>query len=190
MKIKFLLIATTYAITVLKNFTLIHTGTMFIKAKATTKLGVLLSPFLLTFEKIANWTIENSEYIVWVLGAVIIDHLLGTIKHLWFTRTFSMKKNVTGMMVKLALVVAGGFLFEGLNQLIDPNAGKMAEYTKDYLTITTRIIVFLYPAGSAFSNMSIISGGKFPPVGWMERLKKFQTNLDPSGFQGPKPPIT
>jgi hypothetical protein len=182
MKIKLILI--TYMIAVLKNFTVIHVGTFIMKIKSTFKLGVLLSPVLYATEKMSVvmatwlkinvWVIDNSTYIQLVLGAIAIDHVLGSIKHLFWTQDFEFRKNLTGLSIKIGLVVAVGFLFEGLNELVHEHS-----IIKDYLTTTTRIVVFLYPAGSAFSNSSVISGGKFPPIGWMERLKKFQTNLNP-----------
>lgn len=184
---KITLTGVTYAITVLDNFTLIHTGSMEAKIKAVTKVGVLLSPFLLLIESIIDnltaWSIGNSTYIQVVLMAIIIDHVLGSIKHLFWTKDFSMKKNLTGIVIKVGLTIMCGFLFEGLNHLITEKS-----IVKDYLTITTRCVVFLYPAGSAFSNSSVISGGKFPPVGWMNKLKRFQTHLDPKDFQQPNPP--
>ncbi len=181
---KFQLIFITYLIAILKNFTALHVGSLLIKIKSTVKLGVLISPILMATEKVtANvatwmnvnvWVIDNSSYIQIVMGAIIVDHALGSIKHLFWMRDFQFQKNITGLTIKIGLVVAVGFLFEGLNELVHQDT-----IIKQYLTMTTRIVVFLYPAGSAFSNSSVISGGKFPPIGWMEKLRQFQTNLNP-----------
>lgn len=112
-----------------------------------------------------------------VLLAIIVDHLLGSWKHAFIKRDFTWLKNISGLAVKIGLVVCVGFLFEGLNVIL-----KNDNIIKDYLTVVTRLIVFLYPAGSAFGNASVISGGVFPPTSWLDKLKKFQKNLDTNEF--------
>lgn len=179
---KIALIFVSYLVVLLQNVTLIHIGSWLMKIKATIKVGVLISPFIFAIGKLNIWVIANIDYISIVLGAIAIDHVLGTIKHGFFLRDFTIKKNLVGVMTKIGLVIACGFLFEGLNVLVHRDT-----VIKDYLTITTRIIVFLYPAGSAFSSSSVISGGKFPPMGWMEKLRRFQTNLD-TDFRNPNNP--
>lgn len=170
-----------YAISVLSALKAIHVGTLTLKVKATIKLGLMVSPFALLWDKIMKWGLDNETYIFVVLGAIIVDHVLGTIKHAFIDRDFTWKQNVSGFFVKLALVVGCGFLFEGLQALIVKES-----IITDYLEITTRLIVFLYPAGSAFGNSSIISGGKFPPQSWLDKLKKFQTNLNPESLNKDK----
>lgn len=163
---------------------MIHAGTYFAKIKSTIKLGFLISPLVVMTEKaialiigsVEKWTIDNSDYIGVVLVAIAIDHILGTIKHLKI-KDFTVKKNLVGLMTKIGLVVACGFLFEGLNIIIHKET-----FVKDYLTIVTRLIVFLYPAGSAFGNSTFLSNGKFPPQSWLDKLKHFQKNLNPSEF--------
>jgi hypothetical protein len=47
-------------------------------------------------------------------------------------------------------------------------------------------MVFLYPAGSAFVNASILTNGKFPPLGWIQKVEKFNSNLDINQFKEKK----
>lgn len=180
---KIALVFVSYFIVLLQNFTLIHVGTYLDKIEATVKVGLLISPFIFAMGRFNLWIHLNIDYITVVLGAIAVDHILGTIKHGFFFYDFTIKKNLVGLMTKIGLVIACGFLFEGLNILVHKDS-----VIKDYLTITTRIIVFLYPAGSAFSSSSVISGGKFPPTGWMEKLRRFQTNLDTNSFKNPNNP--
>jgi hypothetical protein len=161
----------TYLVELLSSLKLINAGSMIIKIKSATKLGFLLSPFAFLLDKIMTWTVDNNEYISFVMIAIAIDHILGTFKH-FIIGDFSFKKNLIGLMTKIGLVVACGLLFEGLNTIVTHES-----LVKDYLTITTRLIVFLYPAGSAFGNSSFLSGGKFPPQSWLDKLKLFQSNL-------------
>ncbi len=36
----------------------------------------------------------------------------------------------------------------------------------------------MYPAASCWANMAIVTDGKFPPVGLMNRIKSFNENLN------------
>lgn len=142
---------------------------------ATAKFSLILTPFLFVWDKITNWGISNSDYILVVMGAILVDYIFGTVKHLWFTKDFTFKGNANGLVMKLGLAVAGGFLFEGLSYLT-----KESEMLFEALKITTRVIIFMYPAMSAWENLYIVSGEKFPPKTWMDRLNIFGKTLNPS----------
>jgi len=153
---------------------LIHIGKHSMQAQATIKLALMTSPVVFIIEGLTKWTWDNSLYIIVVMGAIIADHLLGSIKHFFYDKDFSLKKNGTGLLIKVGMVVIGGFLFEGLKVIVDHDS-----ILKDYLIIVTRLIVFLYPAGSAFGNMSVITNGKIPPKAFMDKVGNFQKNLNP-----------
>jgi len=65
-------------------------------------------------------------------------------------------------------------LFEGLNSIVKDSA----DIVVLSLTIVTRVIVFLYPAVSAWQNIYVVSGERFPPKAWMDRINKFNENLN------------
>lgn len=140
---------------------------------ATVKLSFLISPFVFLYDKIFNWGFDNQDYIWIVLGAILIDWVFGTIKHIFFTYTFTFKKNAFGLFLKIGLVVGGGFLFEGLSHLT-----KEATIIETSLKIVTRVIVFMYPAISAWENIYIVSGEKFPPKKWMEKLGLYKNSAN------------
>lgn len=156
-----------------KQLLLLHTGTVVAKLKSAFILGASLSPIAVVIEKITNWTLDNHDYIFFVMGAIAIDHILGTILHSFYKRDFTWKKNLTGLIIKISLALTMGFLFEGVNHFITEDS-----FLKNYLVIALRLSVFLYPAGSAFMNSSIITKGKFPPVGWINKIKSFNNNLE------------
>lgn len=131
-------------------------------------LGLLLGIPTWIIESMTAWYIENDVYIIFTLGAILVDWTLGSIYHAFFKRDFSLKKNLLGLIFKVFIVIAVGYLFEGLNELIDKES-----ILKDYTIITLRLMVFLYPAGSAFGNSHEMTNGKFPPMGFMGKLKKF-----------------
>lgn len=137
-------------------------------------LSAVISPFVYIADKLVNWTISNESYILIVLGAILIDWVFGTWKHIFIKKDFILGKNAIGLVTKLTLAVAGGFLFEGLNYLVS-GSDLLVEGSK----IITRIIVFTYPALSAFENIYIASGERFPPKAWMDRLIKWHESLDP-----------
>ena len=177
-----------FFITVLKELHTIHTAsgsndftTIGMKFEASIKLAIIFSPIAFVIEALTNWSILNSGYILFVFGAIIADHAFGTYKHLFIDKDFTFKQNIKGFFVKLTIVVCGAFLFEGINHIIVKDS-----LLKDYLEIVMRLIVFLYPAGSAFGNMSVVTNGKFPPEAWINRLKNFQKNLNPNDLKNDK----
>lgn len=162
-----------------KHLLIIHTGTLKAKATSAFFLGVSVSPISWVVEQITNWSIANHEYILFVLGAIAIDHVLGSILHAFYKRDFTWKKNLQGLVVKISLAVAMGFLFEGVNHLIQEDS-----FIKNYLIIVLRLSLFLYPASSAFMNSSIITKGKFPPLGWINKVKQFNLDLELKHLKG------
>ncbi len=157
----------------IKQLVYIHAGSGLAKAKSTITLASTLSPFTVIFSKFIDWSIGNSIYLIFTLGAIIVDHFLGTIVHKWIKRDFSWKLNAIGLLTKVGMVVCASFLFEGVEHILDSES-----IVKDYINILLRMVVFIYPMGSALSNMSIITKGKFPPVGLMKRISIFEKDLD------------
>ena len=157
----------------LLQFVNIADGDLPTKFLSALKLSLIASPFLFIWEKIVKWGIPNQDYILIVLMAILLDWFFGIIKHLQ-KRTFSFKKNALGLILKIALTVGAGMLFEGLNSIVKDSA----DIVVLSLTIVTRIIVFLYPAVSAWQNIYIVSGERFPPKAWMDRINKFNENLN------------
>ena len=166
----------------LMQFMNVADGDLTTKLSGALKVSLIISPFLFVWEKIVKWGIPNQDYILIVLMAILLDWAFGIWKHL-DKRTFSLKKNATGLILKIALTVGAGMLFEGLNSIVKDSA----DIVVLSLTIVTRIIVFLYPAVSAWQNIYVVSGERFPPKAWMDRLNKFNENLNIKEFTDEKP---
>lgn len=158
---------------------LIHTGKFLASVKATLKLSFLLSIPVFSIERIielfTNWTIQNELFIIYVLGAIAIDHILGTFKHWLIDNDFSFFKNLLGIFKKIGLTVAIAFLFEGLNEIV-----KEQSLIKEYLTVVTKLVVFLYPTSSALGNSSALTDGKFPPKSFLDKITKFFKTMKPN----------
>ncbi|WP_425628883.1 hypothetical protein [Cellulophaga lytica] len=160
----------------------IHKGTAIAKAKATFMLSLFASPVVFLLDNITNWAVTNSAYIYFTGAAIIIDHILGTAVHLFVKKDFSAKKNIVGFLVKSALVVAVGILIEGFRAI-----GATDTVVFDYFNMFGRLMVFVYPAGSALMNSSIITKGVFPPTSFMERLTRFNKEMSLDPFKQEKP---
>lgn len=160
------------------NLVIIHKGTAIAKFKSTLILAIVASAPVGLLETLTHWLSENGAYIFFVLVAITIDHILGSAVHLWLKKDFSFKKNITGVFTKLALVFSVGVLFEGFQFIYAQD-----NFITDYLSIITRLMVFLYPAGSAFMNCALLTNGKFPPVAFMQKITKFNQNLDLTEFK-------
>lgn len=155
------------------QFVNIADGDLSTKFSGAFKISLAVSPILFIWDKIAKWGISNQDYILIVLMAILLDWIFGIWKHI-DKRTFSFKNNAVGLILKISLTLGAGMLFEGLNSIIKDSADIIVVS----LTIITRIIVFLYPAVSAWQNIYVVSGERFPPKAWMERINKFNENLN------------
>lgn len=146
---------------------------------STVKFSLALSPIAFIFDRLFSWGFDNQDYIIIVMGAILTDYFFGTIKHIFFTKnedgkpTFTLKGNAVGLLLKLTLAVGAGFLFEGLSHLT-----REATFIETSLKVITRVIVFMYPAISGFENIYIVSGNKFPPKIWMEKLGLYKESSD------------
>lgn len=151
---------------------IIHKGTAIAKFKSTMYLAIITTAPMGLFEAISHWISSNGGYIFFVLLAIAIDYGVGIAVHIK-KRDFSIKKNIVGVVTKMALVFAVGVLFEGF-QFLHPDANIITQY----LGLILRVMVFLYPAGSALMNVSVLTHGSFPPVGFMNKITKFNKDAD------------
>lgn len=144
----------------------IHSGSIVERLTSTFTLSFMLSPAAIILDHINEWYFENFSYVVFTFIAVIFDHLLGSYVHAFINRDFSMKKNIFGFFTKMFLVIIVGVLAEGVAEIMQDNI------VADYSSIVARLMVFIYPAGSAWENSRIITNGRFPPIGFMDWAKK------------------
>ena len=147
------------------------------RAKAVLKLSLFGSPVAWIIEKINGWYFENYGYVLFVMVAIFFDHVLGTWVHGWIKRDFSFKKNVYGLFTKISLSVFVGIMIEGMTHIM----GK-ENFITDYFSLVCRLMVFVYPAGSALWNCAIITKGVFPPVSFLKKVKGFNESLDLKQF--------
>jgi hypothetical protein len=156
------------------NLLAIHSDLTFMaKIRATAKIALALSFPSWLITKITTWSVNNQEYIAGVLVCIAIDHLIGTIYHAFMAKDFSFRKNILGLLYKTALCTSAAVLFEVIQYII-----KDISFIYEYLKTTARLIIILYPASSAFLNMSALTNGAFPPLGWIKKITAYNKTLD------------
>lgn len=163
---------------VLKNMNTIHSGIGVERVFAAVKIAVVPALFMTIVEGLSKWYIVNQWFMIFVFYAIVIDHILGSIVHAFIKKDFTPKKNGIGLLIKISFCITGYSLFVMIPEIL-----KGVPFLPEYLTMLIQFIVFIWPAGSAMGNMSIITGGKFPPVGWMKKLERFQENVDLTEFK-------
>ena len=156
-----------------KHIFIIHKGVVTAKIKSSITLGASISPFAILLEKITDWYITNMLTIWIIAGAVLADWLSGMGKHLK-QKTFSWKANGIGLLIKSSMIIIGGFISESLPHFL----GGPDNIVSTSLIMALRLSVFMYPAGSCLANVAVITNGKFPPIGLMDRIKSFNQNLN------------
>lgn len=156
-----------------KNLLFLHEGLMITQVKAATKIALGLSIPAWALASLSEWTLSNRDFIAGVLMCIAIDHAIGSWYHAFKLRDFSFKKNACGLISKLSLCAAAAVLFEIIHHTV-----RDVNIIYDYLKNTTRLVIILYPAGSAFLNMSALTNGAFPPLGWIKKVTAYNNTLD------------
>lgn len=165
------------AIFYVNNLVIMHNAPLLAKLKSAAMLAVAMSPLAYIMDRINVWAALNIDYISSVLTVILIDWIVGVLYHLKM-RDFSLKKNLLGLLTKLILCALSGVTFEVISELTKHNT-----FIYEYLMMVTRLMVILYPAGSAFMNMSVLTGGKYPPEAWIKIIKGFNKDLDLNRFK-------
>ena len=158
----------------LNNMVAIHKGTLFAKLKSSFILGAIASPVVsLTFFK--NWFINNHIFFFLLFTALVLDLMIGVFVHLFKFKDFALKKMVKGFLTKCYLTILGFLCFEIFKVLFNLYNVEVGDYVK----LTISLIVMSYPLFSAIGNLSVATDGKFPPIGWINRMNKYKDSLNP-----------
>ena len=105
----------------LLQFVNIADGDLVTKFTSAFKISLIAYPFIFLWDKLVKWGVPNQDYILIVLGAILVDWFFGIWKHLK-KRTFSFKHNAFGLIIKIALTTGAAFLFEGLGTIVKDSA--------------------------------------------------------------------
>ena len=80
----------------LLQFVNIADGDLPTKFSSAFKISLFTYPFIFLWEKLVKWGIPNQDFILIVLGAILVDWFFGIWKQLK-KRTFSFKQNAFGL---------------------------------------------------------------------------------------------
>lgn len=163
---------------ILDNLITIHSGAWYSKILSLGKLSVIPAFGISITEALSGWYLENWVFMSFVTFAIVIDHAFGSYVHWLIKNDFSWRKNLHGFLNKGFSVVAVYVLLEMMHQIVDD-----VDFVAIYFKVVLQLIVFLYPAGSAFANIAIMTKGRFPPSGWMDRLRKFNEDVKLNHFK-------
>ncbi|MBE99308.1 hypothetical protein [Flavobacterium coralii] len=156
----------------------LHKGGILIKVWSAVKLALAAVIPVWLIDAVTGWGFDNRDYIAGALVCIAVDHLLGSIYHGFWLKDFTLKKNLIGLLTKLGICALAALIFEILNHTV-----RESTFVYEYLKMTTRLMVILYPAGSAFMNMSELTNGVFPPIGWINKMKRFNDSLNTNEFK-------
>lgn len=154
-----------------------YSGTAIDKIWLTFELSMVLGVFASLLKFVQNFIVDEAEFMALVGIAIIIDHVIGSFMWLMLKK-WSTKKNIIGLFIKVGLCVCAFLLFEGLNHILGEE-----NFLATYFKVVTNLTLFLYPAGSALINMSVITNGTFPPIGWIQKIKSFNEELNIDKFK-------
>lgn len=162
------------------NITAAYTGSAMEKFMAIMKLAVIPGLFAGLSEYVTGWVIDNRVFMSFIFTVVMVDALFGAIVH-YIKKDFSFKDLSGGFFKKMAIVIVGYVVFEMIHQIV-----KDLDFGGALIKATIQLMTLFYPLGSFAKSCHFLSGGKYPPLGFMERLKNFNADLDINHFNTKK----
>lgn len=154
---------------VLTPFYYLEYGSIGQRVQSSVFLSITVSPIMYGFHLISKYVFTDREFVEVLFILLLADLITGMLKHLK-THTFSFKELFLGLLEKIFVSAVGMILFNALGSIqgLEKN-----EVLLNYFKLVGKLINAFYVGGSAFNNLFLLTGGKFPPVGWMKRMKNF-----------------
>jgi hypothetical protein len=160
----------------------LETGSIQVKLFVSFLVSLAISP-VAYFSKLFNTYIGvDIDFMSFIVVCISIDWITGMAK--WYIRKkFDFKKMILGLFEKVAISGLGMVLFNGMGTIKEL---ALHPDLQSYFLIVGKLAIFVYVGGSAMNNMYFITGGKFPPVGWMNRMKNFEETASLEDFTDKK----
>lgn len=140
------------------------------KILGTLKLAALTTPVFFV-SGFSEWIESDGAFIAFVVCAIFIDWIVGTVKHVVWLHDFHWGENLRGVLAKLIGVVSVGFVFQGL-EVLSQGSGVYGVFDT-----FLKISIFLYPSMSIIRSVRVISGNRFPSQAIYDRLDKIENFL-------------
>ena len=133
------------------------------------KLVLLSGPIAFILSLMGNWFTDNKEFSTYVIACIIINMILGTIRHFKkFSWIILLIK--TGIMFLVLVAV-----YAGLEMML-----KIARdnIITEIFRIALQVSTLMYPLSKAFKSTFIITNGEYPPEWVMRKFYKFHEDGD------------
>lgn len=166
---------------ILNILSVLEYGTLKIKLLYSVVLAGLISPIPFLIDSLKSYFMLDVAFTKLICWLLIFDLGFGIWKHLKL-KDFCWKQMMYGLLIKIAVSYLALMIFNGFGTI----EGISHLDIKIYILLIGKLANFFYIAGSIFNNMYIITSGKFPPIGWMKRMKKFNETLDLGLFKHEK----
>jgi holin family protein len=138
-------------------------------------IGALAVSFLTAsmftpYWKFVNTYIYNDwEFLKYFAVAISVDLVSGVVKN-WFTKSICWEDGLVKFARKLFTCLGILVMFHVFVHFED---GAASQFAKEYLDMIKRLMILSFIGLSAITNIYEISGGKFPPLWLISRLKDF-----------------
>ncbi len=152
----------------------LENGTGAQKVTGTLMLTIFAAPFAAFYTFLSKNIFTDNQFLNWIVVCLIIDMVAGMWKH-YKLHSFSWKRLYLGLLEKIGVSFLGMVLF---NSIFSIHEWGGIDSAKNYLILIGKLANLMYICGSCFNNLYVITGGKFPPVGWMRRMSNFNETLD------------
>ncbi len=146
----------------------------FLKMLNSITISLTVVPILYLGDLVDMYFLFDIGFLEILLISLTGSLFMGIWKHLKL-RTFSKTRMLLGFIEQITIVVVALIMFNAFSHIKEFARHQDA---MDYFNLLWKTIVVSYPATSLFNSMYYVTNGKFPPVGWMKRMKNFQKNLN------------
>ena len=158
---------------IVDNLVLLYKGSFSQKLLASAQLSLAPAAAVTRTERMSGWYVESEFFLFCLCVVLAIDHVLGSYVHWKVYNDFTFKDNLKGLITKLSILLVGFITLSVVNKVLEP-----IEFFKSYFSVLVQLMVILYPGSSALTNMSVLTGGKFPPSGLLDKIKNFHNSGD------------
>lgn len=166
---------------ILTNIVMIYKGTFYQKVSSTLGLAFFPAFGMSLVENLTGWYVDNHIFISSAFLIIAIDHILGSWVHWTIKRDFNFSQNLFGLLKKTIIVSLGYSTLSVIAYTM-----REIDLLRDYFTSMIQLVTILYPGSSALSNMSLITNGRFPPTGLLDKIKNFNQKMDIDEFKTKK----
>lgn len=165
---------------IMENLAYIEYGNHIDRVKASLRLALLFSPSVYFTDLIHRYVLTDRSFAEILIILIIFDLLSGMAKH-WKLHTFSFFELFKGLLIKVFASITGLIVFNAFGQIkgMDQNTLILANFI-----LFGKLCNAVYVGGSFFNNLYILTGRKFPPLAWMNRMKDFNKSGSISNLTG------